>query len=64
VSLTDDSIESNLARIARYRLAAYDAIYVELALQSGCPLLTFDRAMIASARRAGIMVVTESQLCI
>ena len=56
----DDTIQATLDSIARHRLTAYDAIYVDLALQSGCSLLTYDRAMIASARRAGIVVITES----
>ena len=45
-----DGLPRLIGDIMRFRLAAYDALYVELALRTGCPLATFDKAMIASAR--------------
>jgi predicted nucleic acid-binding protein len=45
---------SCIGQIIRFHLSAYDALYLELALRVGCPLATFDKAMIASARRYGI----------
>lgn len=44
----------NLAR--RYRLSAYDAAYLELALRSGLPLATLDAGLATAASRAGVTV--------
>ena len=57
--VTDNSISSwnitnYLECIERFHLAAYDALYLELALRTGSPLATFDKAMIASAQRHGV----------
>jgi predicted nucleic acid-binding protein len=38
----------------RYRLAVYDAAYLELALRSGLPLASIDRRLEKAARAAGI----------
>jgi predicted nucleic acid-binding protein len=46
-----------IGEVLRFELAAYDAVYVELALRTGAPLATFDKAMIASARRYGITIL-------
>ena len=54
------SIAANLERIARFKIAAYDAIYVELALVTRSQLATFDQAMVRAARKAGIQVITDS----
>lgn len=46
----------HLAR--RYRLSAYDAAYLELALRTGLPLATLDRDLRGAAGKAGIDVMT------
>ena len=42
----------NLAR--RYKLSAYDAAYLELALRRGLPLATLDADLEKAARKAGV----------
>ena len=42
----------NLAR--RYKLSAYDAAYLELALRMGLPLASLDTALEKAARKAGV----------
>ena len=42
----------NLAR--RYKLSAYDAAYLELAMRSGLPLATLDADLAAAATAAGV----------
>lgn len=42
----------NLAR--RYKLSAYDAAYLELALRMGLPLATLDTDLEKAARKAGV----------
>ena len=42
----------NLAR--RYRLSAYDASYLELALRKGIPLATLDKDLLKAANKAGV----------
>lgn len=44
----------NLAR--RYKLSAYDAAYLELALRRGMPLATLDAALAKAATIAGVSV--------
>ncbi len=51
------SVSRYIGEVLRFELAAYDAVYVELALRTGAPLATFDKAMIASARRYGITIL-------
>ena len=41
----------------RYRLTAYDATYLELALRLALPLATTDAALVVAAREAGAEVV-------
>lgn len=43
----------------RFRLTAYDAAYIELALRRELPLVTLDDAMLAAAASLGLDVVTE-----
>ena len=44
----------NLAR--RYRLSAYDAAYLELALRTGLPLATLDADLAKAATTAGVPI--------
>jgi predicted nucleic acid-binding protein len=44
----------NLAR--RYKLSAYDAAYLELALRAGLPLATLDANLVKAATRAGVPI--------
>ena len=44
----------NLAR--RYRLSAYDAAYLELALRTGLPLATLDADLAKAATIAGVQI--------
>jgi len=44
----------NLAR--RYKLSAYDAAYLELALRSGLPLSTLDADLAKAATSAGVPI--------
>lgn len=45
----------NLAR--RYKLSAYDAAYLELALRSGLPLATLDAGLARAATTAGVQML-------
>ena len=45
----------NLAR--RYRLSAYDAAYLELALRTGLPLATLDAGLAKAAATAGVQIL-------
>ena len=45
----------NLAR--RYRLSAYDAAYLELALRTGLPLATLDAGLAKAAATAGVQML-------
>lgn len=45
----------NCAR--RYRLSAYDASYLDLAMRESLPLITVDNALRAAARAAGVELV-------
>ena len=40
--------------VERYRLTAYDAAYLEVALRLALPLATTDAALVAAARQAGV----------
>jgi predicted nucleic acid-binding protein len=44
----------NLAR--RYKLSAYDAAYLELALRTGLPLATLDANLVKAATAAGVPI--------
>ena len=41
----------------RYRLTAYDAAYLEVALRLALPLATTDAALVAAAQQAGVGLV-------
>lgn len=45
----------NLAR--RYRLSAYDAAYLELALRTGLPLATLDAGLLRATTTAGDQIL-------
>lgn len=47
----------NLAR--RYKLSAYDAAYLELALRKSLPLATLDAGLAKAARSAGVSLFTS-----
>jgi len=51
------TVANSVGQIIRFQLAAYDALYLELALRTGLPLATFDKAMLAAASRYGIPVL-------
>lgn len=38
----------------RYKLSAYDAAYLELALRQGAPLATLDENLLRAAQKAGV----------
>ncbi|HDK02584.1 MAG TPA: PIN domain-containing protein, partial [Gammaproteobacteria bacterium] len=38
----------------RYKLSAYDASYLELALRLGMPLATLDEDLLKAAKKAGV----------
>jgi predicted nucleic acid-binding protein len=48
------SLADTLHLARRYRLSAYDASYLELALRAGLPLATLDEALAGAARKAGV----------
>ncbi len=54
------TVSNYIGEVLRFELAAYDALYVELALRTGLPLATFDKAMIVSARRFGVALMGVS----
>lgn len=50
---------SNTLQLARrYRLSAYDASYLELALRLGLPLATLDEELQKAAKKAGVKKFT------
>jgi len=49
----------NLAR--RYKLSAYDAAYLELALRSGLPLATLDADLALAANASGVPLFDPSE---
>jgi len=53
------ALDSTLNLARRYRLSAYDASYLELALRAGLPLATLDADLAKAARKAGIRRFTS-----
>ena len=47
-----------LARM--YKLSAYDAAYLELAIREGLPLATLDKDLIRAAKTAGVSLVRQA----
>ena len=54
------ALGSTLDLARRYRLSAYDASYLELALRAGLPLATLDADLAKAARKAGVKRFTHS----
>ena len=56
-SLADFPLIGMLAR--EYKLTAYDATYLELAMRTGSSLATLDKALIRAAHKANVTVLEE-----
>jgi predicted nucleic acid-binding protein len=54
---TDCALSSTLNLARRYKLSAYDASYLELALRQGIPLATLDSALRRAAKKAGVKIL-------
>ncbi len=52
------SMRSVLRTAREFRLTAYDAVYLEMALRQNLPLATLDRQLLAAASKAGVEVVS------
>ena len=50
------ALSATLQLARRYKLSAYDASYLELAIRSGLPIITLDQAIIQAAAREGVKV--------
>ena len=48
------ALGSTLQLARRFKLSAYDASYLDLALREGLPLATLDEDLIKAAKRAGV----------
>lgn len=48
------ALSDTLQLARRYKLSAYDASYLELALRSGVPLATLDEDLHKAAKKAGV----------
>ena len=51
------ALSDTLQLARRYRLSAYDASYLELALRSGLPLATLDEDLQRAASKAGVKLL-------
>ena len=54
IASTGQALGNTLQLARRYKLSAYDASYLELAMREGLPLATLDEDLIKAARRAGV----------
>lgn len=52
------ALSDTLQLARRYKLSAYDASYLELALRSGLPLATLDEDLQKAAKKAGVKKFT------
>jgi predicted nucleic acid-binding protein len=50
----DHALSATLQLARRYKLSAYDASYLELALRLGVPLATLDEDLQKAAKKAGV----------
>ncbi len=58
IELVSQDSDVEIVRVARhYRLSAYDAAYLALALLKNAPLATFDRKLADAARAEGVTVL-------
>ena len=48
------ALSDTLQLARRYKLSAYDASYLELALRQGMPLATLDEDLLKAAKKAGV----------
>ena len=48
------AMSDTLQLARRYKLSAYDASYLELALRQGMPLATLDEDLLKAAKKAGV----------
>jgi predicted nucleic acid-binding protein len=55
----EHALSDTLHLARRYRLSAYDASYLELALREGLPLATLDEDLQKAAKRAGVKRFTS-----
>lgn len=55
-SWSESALDDTVLLADRYRLTAYDAAYLELALRRRLPLATLDRQLRDAARSAGVKV--------
>lgn len=56
-----DALGATIALARKHSLTTYDACYLELAIRKKVSLATLDRALIASARAEGIVVITKAE---
>lgn len=52
------SMRGVLRTAREFRLAAYDAVYLETCLRQQLPLATLDRQLLAAASKAGVEIVS------
>jgi predicted nucleic acid-binding protein len=57
VGSADMGVRQRFVATQTHQLSAYDAAYVELALNLHCPLATLDAGLADAARRAGLRIV-------
>ena len=57
VGASDSGVLQRYASAHTHDLSAYDAAYLDLALQRRCALATLDERLAAVARRAGVTVL-------
>lgn len=55
VSLIDVDFENSLRFSGEEKQYAYDMYYLDCAVRTGCPLLTFDEGLISIAKKRGVV---------
>jgi len=59
VAISDAELMPQVVAVARaHNLSAYDSAYVVLALNSGLPLATLDKAIIAAGKQLGLQILS------
>jgi predicted nucleic acid-binding protein len=56
MSTFSHALSNTLQLARRYKLSAYDAAYLELALRKGLPLATLDEDLQKAAKKAGVLL--------